>query len=159
MPRSFVELTAPSLPRSIVRFQRVMDRLVGRALTQDERQDLRLALEELLLNAVEWGNRNDARKRLRLAYRLSRDRIVVRIADEGAGFAPGKVPDPTLDPRAHVQARLAAGKRLGGWGLFLARKLADEVRFNQKGNVVFLTKYFRRKKVGAGGTHVRRDRG
>jgi hypothetical protein len=32
---------------------------------------------------------------------------------------------------------------LGGWGLFLAKSAADEITFNRKGNVVFLTKYLR----------------
>jgi hypothetical protein len=33
---------------------------------------------------------------------------------------------------------------MGGWGIFLARKMVDEVTFNRKGNVVFLTKYLGR---------------
>jgi hypothetical protein len=50
--------------------------------------------------------------------------------------------DPSLDPAAHIRERRTSGKRMGGWGIFLARKMVDEVTFNRRGNIVFLTKYF-----------------
>jgi serine/threonine-protein kinase RsbW len=55
--------------------------------------------------------------------------ITARITDQGDGFDPQAVPDPTT-PRNITRA--------GGRGLFLMRKLLDEVSFNDRGNSVTL---------------------
>ena len=59
-------------------------------------------------------------------------KFVVR--DEGPGFDPSQVPDPT-DPE-HLE-------NLCGRGLLLMRSFMDEVTFNMKGNEVTLIKYLR----------------
>jgi serine/threonine-protein kinase RsbW len=138
---SFVDLTVISDPAEAERFQRFAERLLARTLKGDEKNALRIALEEIVRNAIEWGNQNDRTKKLRLSYCLLQDRITFRIEDEGSGFDPSALQDPSLDPRAHISGRLASGKRMGGWGIFLTRKLMDEVRYNSRGNVVFLTKF------------------
>jgi CheY-like chemotaxis protein len=138
---TFVEFTTLNDPAVTERFQRFAERILGGSLSVKERGELRLALEEIVRNAIEWGNKNDPTKMLRLSYCLLLDRITFRVEDEGKGFDPASLKDPSLDPRAHIQERRASGKRMGGWGIFLARKMVDEVTFNRKGNVVFLTKY------------------
>src|SRR5205814_5138245 len=99
---------------------------------------------ELVQNAKEWGNRFDPKKNIRLGLRMAPDRIVLRIEDQGAGFDPALVPDPSIDPKAHIQSRIASGKRMGGWGLFIARKRMDELSFNQAGNAAYITKFLAR---------------
>ena len=141
---TFVELTALNDPLQAERFQRFAERLLAASLTEKERADLRLALEEIVANAMEWGNQNDRNKTLRLSYCLLPDRITFRIEDEGEGFDIEAWHDPSRDPRAHLDERRASGKRIGGWGIFLTRKTMDEVTYNRKGNVVFLTKYLPR---------------
>jgi DNA-binding response OmpR family regulator/anti-sigma regulatory factor (Ser/Thr protein kinase) len=141
---TFVELTAPTDPMQAERFQRFAERLLTASLPEKERHNLRLALEEILRNAIEWGNKNDQTKQLRLSYCLLPDRITFRIEDEGQGFDHARLKDPSLDPQAHIRERRASGKRMGGWGVFLTRKVMDEVTYNPKGNIVFLTKFLRR---------------
>jgi DNA-binding response OmpR family regulator len=141
---SFVELTAPTDPMQAERFQRFAERLLSASLSEKEKHNLRLALEEILRNAIEWGNKNDSTKTLRLSYCLLPDRMTFRIEDEGAGFDHAGLKDPSLDPAGHIRERKASGKRMGGWGVFLTRKVMDEVSYNPKGNVVFLTKYLHR---------------
>ncbi|MCW8131069.1 MAG: ATP-binding protein [Planctomycetota bacterium] len=147
-----VEVVAPSGSMHLARFERFVNRLLALALTMEECLKLRLALEEVITNAKEWGNRGDAAKLVKVSYCLLSDRVTFRVEDQGEGFDPAKVPDPTLDPVSHVRDRRASGKRVGGWGILLARKSMDEVTYSRKGNVVFLTKYLRRPgdKVGAG---------
>ncbi len=146
---TFVELTAPTDPMQAERFQRFAERLLSSTLSEKERHNMRLALEEILRNAIEWGNKNDQSKQLKLSYCLLPDQIVFRIEDEGAGFDHARLKDPSLDPQAHIKERRASGKRMGGWGVFLTRKVMDEVTYNPKGNVVFLTKHLR--KAGSSG--------
>lgn len=139
-----VEVSAPSGSMHVARFERFVNRLVALNLTAEESLKLRLALEEVITNAKEWGNRGDLRKLIRMSYCLLPDRLTFRVEDQGEGFDPSAIPDPTLDPLSHVRERRASGKRVGGWGILLARKSVDEVAYNRKGNVVFLTKYLRR---------------
>ena len=141
---TFVELTALTDSPQVERFQRFVDRLLATTLQEKERRDLHLALEEIVRNANEWGNQSDRTKKVCLSYCLMPDRITFRVEDEGAGFDPSVLNDPSADPIAHIETRRASGKRMGGWGIFLTRKVMDEVTYNRKGNVVFLTKYLRR---------------
>src|SRR5512146_1254527 len=73
------------------------------------------------------GNRRDPAKRVRIEARLRPDRIVVRVTDEGGGFDPATVPDPTL-PEYRMRG--------SGRGIFLIRNLMDAVEFNDRGNSI-----------------------
>jgi serine/threonine-protein kinase RsbW len=88
---------------------------------------LRVALSEALANAIIYGNRNDAEKSVDVRVVVTRTMISVFVSDEGDGFNPEDVPNPTL-PEGLEQTR--------GRGLFLIREMVDEVRFNEKGNTI-----------------------
>jgi serine/threonine-protein kinase RsbW len=90
-----------------------------------------LAAEEALVNAIRHGNRCDPQKQVRVCCRLSDDRVRIEIADEGPGFNPKEVPDPT-DPN-----RLAIPS---GRGLMLMRSFMSTVEFADCGRRVVLEK-------------------
>ena len=89
--------------------------------------NFRVGLMEALANAVEYGNGRDPRKRVRVEITARDCSITACITDEGCGFDPSAVPDPTRPTHLHQE---------GGRGLFLMRKLMDEVHFNERGNSV-----------------------
>jgi serine/threonine-protein kinase RsbW len=91
--------------------------------------NFRVGVTEAIANAVLYGNRSDPAKIVRVEVALDLSRVVLRVADEGPGFDPDQVPDPTLPDRLD---------KAGGRGLFLIRKLMDEVEYNDRGNVVRL---------------------
>jgi serine/threonine-protein kinase RsbW len=91
--------------------------------------NFRVGVTEALANAMIYGNGRDPGKRVRVAVALDPSRVTVEVRDEGEGFDPRRVPDPTLPEYR---------ERSGGRGLFLLRKLMDEVRFNECGNAVLL---------------------
>jgi serine/threonine-protein kinase RsbW len=91
--------------------------------------NFRVGLTEALTNAMMYGNGQDPDKRVCVEVRVEGTSITARVTDEGAGFDPSEVPDPTVDPY-----RL----RPNGRGLFLMRELLDEVRYNEQGNSVTL---------------------
>ncbi|GMV05397.1 MAG: hypothetical protein AMXMBFR53_16760 [Gemmatimonadota bacterium] len=93
------------------------------------RLNFRVGLTEALSNAMLYGNAHDPSKRVRVEVRVSGDSILARITDEGRGFDPCNVPDPTCPENL---------MKSGGRGLFLMRQLLDEVRFNDLGNQVTL---------------------
>jgi len=92
---------------------------------------IKLAVEEALVNAIKHGNQMDPDKRVRVSYRITPDRFDVRIADEGPGFDPTDVPDPTLDEFV---------ERPCGRGLLLIRGFMTDVQYHGRGNEVTMTK-------------------
>ena len=93
------------------------------------RLNFRVGLTEALSNAMLYGNGRDPSKRVRVVVTLEHGRLVARVTDQGLGFDPATIPDPTT-PENLLKS--------GGRGLFLMRQLLDEVSFNDRGNEVTL---------------------
>ena len=136
----WVELTAPSREEHLDRIALLLEHLARTRLDKETCEDVKLAVTEIVSNAMEWGNRGDERRNVRVSYGLFAGELVLKIEDEGEGFDPADVPDPTGRPAAMVRERLASGKRVGGFGLLLARKLMDNMIYSERGNCVLLTK-------------------
>ena len=92
---------------------------------------IRLAVEEALINAIKHGNRGDASKKVTVVADVGPDVTRIMVADEGHGFAPAAVPDPTLDENL---------ERPSGRGIMLMRAYMDEVTYNPQGNAVTMIK-------------------
>ena len=92
---------------------------------------LRLSLEEALVNAIRHGNRFDNTKKIRARYLVTADRADIYLADEGKGFNPKGVPDPTLEQNLD---------RPTGRGIMLMRAYMSLVEYNEQGNEVHLVK-------------------
>ena len=93
---------------------------------------IRLATEEALVNAVRHGNQKDETKDVEVTWTVDADRFEIRIRDEGPGFDPDDVPDPTADENL---------ARPCGRGVLLMRAYMDEVAFHGRGNEVHLVKH------------------
>jgi anti-sigma regulatory factor (Ser/Thr protein kinase) len=149
-----------SLPSNTVVIPAVLARLRERAarfglFDENTADRVAVALTEALVNGIQHGNLElDSRlrredeaaydrmaefrrrrppyrdRRLHVRARLSRREAVYVIRDEGPGFDPSALPDPT-DP-AHLE-------RTTGRGLLLIRAYMDEVAFNRDGNRITLT--------------------
>ncbi len=141
---NWIELTSPSELEHLRRLQRFSDALFASSLPKQVCEDLKMAVEEVGRNAIEWGNGFNPDKRVQLSYCLFDDRIVIKCEDEGEGFAPQKVPDPTADPLKTMQERQSTGKRPGGYGVYLIQKLVDQVVYSEKGNSVLMIKFLPR---------------
>lgn len=114
---------------------RVRDQ-IEQALTaqQFSEQDIfgiKLALEEALVNAIKHGNQMDRSKKVHIAFHVRPERFEVCITDEGPGFDPTDVPDPTAVENL---------ERPCGRGLMLMRHFMTEVSFSREGNSVRMCK-------------------
>jgi len=92
-----------------------------------------VALTEALSNAILRGNGDDPAKHVYVRAEVDTDRLVVEVADEGAGFdLDASLIDPTTPDNV---------EREDGRGLFLMRKLMDRVERleNSHGSVVRMT--------------------
>jgi len=95
--------------------------------------NFRVGLTEALSNAMLYGNGSDPQKRVRVEVDVGTKEVAVRVTDQGTGFDPSAVPDPTLPGNI---------TKTGGRGIFLMKALMDEVRFNDQGNSVTLVLRF-----------------
>ena len=91
---------------------------------------IRAATTEALLNAIEHGNKVDAAKQVTLAFTVDRGRVTIEVQDEGKGFDPEAVPDPTRGENLSLPS---------GRGLALMRAFMSEVEFSEPGNRVRMT--------------------
>ena len=107
---------------------------ISRCVSGDER-NVEIALREALANAVLHGNRLDIQKKVHISCCIHPGRklsIVVR--DEGRGFDPSEVPNPTAIENLHCET---------GRGIFLMNVFMDAVRFEHGGTEVHLHKRFK----------------
>jgi anti-sigma regulatory factor (Ser/Thr protein kinase)/PAS domain-containing protein len=141
------------------RITELLDRRLGRG----EGKMIRLALREIIINAIEHGNlgisfseksaalaaddyfnllsRRQAEKTRRgrmvsIDYALAHDRVTYRITDQGEGFDHAAV--MKRDANDESEGLLPHGR-----GIQMTIQIFDEVRYNTKGNQVLLVKRFR----------------
>lgn len=109
----------------------LLDELKRREWSENDVFAVHLALEEALVNAIKHGNKKDASKCVDVVCSIKSDRIRVQITDEGEGFDPEAVPDPTDEEHLEVPS---------GRGLMLMRCFMTTLKFNEKGNSVIMEK-------------------
>ncbi|HEY0030536.1 MAG TPA: ATP-binding protein [Bacteroidia bacterium] len=95
------------------------------ALSEESCDDIWLALHEAVSNAIRHGNKFDSSKKVRISVESKYGRYVCfTIKDEGEGFNPAGIPDPTHPDRIEEP---------NGRGVFLINQLADLVSYSQNG--------------------------
>jgi len=98
----------------------------------DNQNDVEVSLFESLANAVLHGNRQDAGKRVHIQYLFHAGKeISFVIRDEGEGFDPAQVADPTAGENIEAEY---------GRGILLMKTFMDEVRYENGGTEVHLRK-------------------
>lgn len=120
-----------------------------KGLLENEKIDRHIAnkisfiLTEIQNNAIEHAHKNNIEKVIKISCILTENALNIKIEDEGAGFDYSKldsVPDSKSDILNIAQQRKLEGKRPGGFGLILAKKVMDEIIFNDKGNIILMSK-------------------
>lgn len=90
----------------------------------------RVLLAEALTNSILCGAGGNPSSTVRVGAEVTDTTIRLQVTDDGPGFDPHQVPDPTGP---------GARSRPIGRGLFLIRNLADRVEFNEQGNTIWMT--------------------
>jgi DNA-binding response OmpR family regulator len=114
-------------------------------LSNEQVMHLRQAVMEMAQNAIEWGNRHQSDRLVKITYRVYEDRAEIVVRDQGSGFDRGNIPHAAAsdDPFSHLDVRDKLGIRSGGFGLLICEGMVDELRYNDVGNEVTLIKRFR----------------
>ena len=92
---------------------------------------IKLAVEEGVNNAIKHGNKFATDKTVKLAYEITDEQAVITITDQGEGFRPAALPDPTADENLEKPT---------GRGVMLMHAYMDEVAYNGRGNEVRMVK-------------------
>jgi len=122
--------------KTIKHCQKKIAEIIGRlkkefSLPEEFFYELQTAANEICYNAVEHGNRRAMDKSVQLKYCKGDEKIVIMIEDQGSGFNPDGIANPTL-PENILKPR--------GRGIFLARNMLDELIFCCEGRKVYLVK-------------------
>jgi len=98
---------------------------------------VQLAVDEACSNIIEHAYGGENKGDIQCTYSIANNRLTITLRDKGQPFDPEKIQEPNFGaPIEELKPR--------GAGLFLMRKLMDEIRFefNQKsGNVLTLVKH------------------
>ena len=92
---------------------------------------IHLAVEEALVNAIKHGNQDNPEKFVDVILRLSSEHFFIQVTDQGQGFNPSEVPDPTDEDNIDLPS---------GRGLMLMRSFMSLVEYNASGNSVTMAK-------------------
>ena len=114
----------------------VLDMLKAAEADESDIFDIRLCIEEALINAIKYGNRLDEKLKVVIDVAHNGNKVAISIEDQGKGFDYRDIPDPT------EESNLLKAK---GRGVFLIKHLMDELEFNKKGNRISMIKHLRRK--------------
>ena len=104
-------------------------------------EDLKTAVAEACMNAIEHGNHGDAATRVGIRLTAAADRLQVAVQDRAArpGIPRAAAPD--------IETRIEGKAEARGWGIFLIENLMDEVSFksSEAGNIVDMIIYLDKK--------------
>ena len=109
----------------------LLERVKQIGFPEEDHFGIHLSVEEALMNAIKHGNQRDPEKFVHVEFYLSPELLRVVVTDEGDGFNPDDVPDPTLDENLELPS---------GRGLMLMRTFMSFVEYNEKGNQVRMEK-------------------
>jgi DNA-binding response OmpR family regulator len=115
-------------------------------LPDAETEEVAAAFREILINAMEHGANFDPSQHVEVSYVRTKRMVLCRVKDPGQGFSleelqHSAIANPEEDPFKHMETREAMGKRPGGFGILMAKRLVDDLIYNDKGNEVLLVKY------------------
>jgi len=136
-PRFAVSVVMGSSLSLLGQVTRMLEELLAHTgLSPRERLRVTYAALEMVVNAIEWGNRWNPDKTVRLVFSVFEDRLCLRIEDEGEGF-------DVHEMRRAAKRDEDGERRFRGYGVRVCREFVDEVSYNEPGNSVTLVKYLR----------------
>lgn len=125
-----LNLTLDSNPKNIAEVEPYVSQVVKKfEINQDLYGNMLITLTEAVSNAIIHGNSAKASKKVVVTTNCCSKKISFTVQDEGTGFDPDSLPDPTAPENILTP---------GGRGVFLMRQLSDTVTFGDNGRLVTL---------------------
>lgn len=98
-------------------------------ISRDEYGRILVATMEAVNNAIIHGNNADVKKSVNVCFEYDQLAFTVKVRDQGMGFNPACVPDPTSPENI---------ENIDGRGIFLMKSLSDDIDYNDDGNEVVM---------------------
>jgi len=120
-----------SLVRSFIEFH-------GRELKLENKEiaHISLAVDEACTNIIKHAYKDSKNGKIKIKIDKKKNKLSVKLTDKGSHFDPSIIPDPNVEESQKM-------KKGGGLGMFLMKKIMDEVEYSAKGkgNELILIKY------------------
>ena len=118
--------------------KKLINALREKGVSEEVIFDVHVGFEEALRNAMIHGNKRDPDKRVTIETRVTDDAVIICVEDEGGGFDPKSLPDPTLNENLLKE---------GGRGVYLIEHLMDEMKYEKGGRKLIMKKYFKKEHI------------
>lgn len=124
-----LDLTIPSTRDAVsALIEQIMGAVNEIGCAEGRRDDVHLALEEALMNALVHGCQEDPDKEIQCCVGCEEDKgILIVVRDPGPGFDPASVPSPVVGQNIFSEH---------GRGIFLINEMVDEVQFGKGGTEI-----------------------
>jgi serine/threonine-protein kinase RsbW len=99
-------------------------------ISQDYYGKIMVSAMEAVNNAILHGNHSNPKKIVDIEIAYKSNELLITVTDEGSGFKPENVPDPTTPENI---------EELNGRGIYLMSHLADKIEYTKRGNSVTMT--------------------
>lgn len=100
------------------------------SINHDYYGNIMVSVLEAVNNAIVHGNDLNPKKKVHVVFDINNDVLEVTVADQGKGFDPATIEDPTSPENI---------ERVNGRGVFIMTKLSDNIKFKESGTVVTMT--------------------
>ena len=125
------EINIQSNIDNLTMVENIVDNLSKRLGVSDEVYGkILVSTIEAINNAIIHGNRGIESKIVKLSFSSNGSSLIISVKDEGEGYNFNNIPDPTSSENI---------EKLNGRGVFIMKKLADDIAFNDTGNEVTMT--------------------
>lgn len=127
-------LKVNSSPNSITIVEQWIQTVANEHRVKEEKYpNILISLTEAVNNAIIHGNNSDETKHVNIYLEKNKDGLAFKVCDQGHGFDPNDVPDPTCPENIEC---------CGGRGVFLIKQLCDQVDYLDNGSTVKMHFHF-----------------
>ena len=122
LPEENYHLEIESDPNNLITVEEFVNYFaVDLGLEKERVAALLLAVTEATTNAIIHANKCDVSKLVTVDVQVGKTKITIKITDEGEGFNPAEIPDPTKPENLLKDS---------GRGVYLMRVYMDELNYN-----------------------------
>ena len=112
----------------------VIEKLEKSGLSKEELFDVKLCLDEALVNAIKHGNKFSSEHHVEVEAEITGDRLIIQVRDLGQGYDYTKIPNPT--EKSNLEKN-------HGRGVFLIKTLMDKVEHFDSGRTIKMVKFLK----------------
>jgi serine/threonine-protein kinase RsbW len=122
LPEDHYSLEIESDPNNLITVEEFVNYFAKDIGIEEERMNgLLLSVTEATTNAIIHGNKCNLEKKVSINVSINGEKIIIKVKDQGKGFDPSKVPDPT-EPQNLLKD--------SGRGVYLMKVYMDDLKYN-----------------------------